>query len=109
VLNHFERNAERIEIACQCPAKAMPPMPLPFQLRCYDATRQVVQMQGRPTALAGENITVAVVQRGVPMLLQNATKQRYDRHWILTALLGFCGAHVRAPHAARYAELFARE
>jgi hypothetical protein len=37
-LNHFVRNAERIEIACQSPAKSMPPMPLPSQLRCYDAT-----------------------------------------------------------------------
>ena len=66
-------------------------------------------MKGCAAALAGENITVAVVRGAVPMLLQNATKQRYDRHWILTAFLRFCGAHMRAPHAARYAELFARE
>src|ERR1700730_4999227 len=66
-------------------------------------------MKGCAAALAGENITVAVVRSTVPMLLQNATKQRYDRHWILPAFLRFCGAHMRAPHAARYAELFARE
>jgi Polymer-forming cytoskeletal len=40
VLNHLRRNVERIEIACQSPTKAMPSMPLPYQLRCYDATRQ---------------------------------------------------------------------
>src|SRR5713226_5811537 len=66
-------------------------------------------MKGCATTLASENITVAVVRSAVPMLLQNPTKQRYDWHWILTAFLRLCGAHVRAPHAARYAKLFACE
>src|SRR5260370_9281217 len=66
-------------------------------------------MKGCATTLASENITVAVVRSAVPMLLQNATKERYDWQWILTAFLRFWGAHVRAPHAARYAKLFAVE